>query len=188
MKRVGTLNGIPIVEGNSNELKKNNILLNKSGDKISLYKRDDKGQVSNISGGSNEDSESSNKNNNVVYIKFNSSLDSLSAYISIVIIIRQFGLEKEKYQISESATLLGGGEVSEYWETILSYATLYCRGINNPINSSGSSFLNYNSLEEYEQLKGLDSNNRPFKIITKEEFDKDLTEEEARKIAAELSN
>lgn len=45
-----------------------------------------------------------------------------------------------------------------------------------------------NSLEEYESTGGLDSNNRPFKIITKEEFDKDLTEEEARKIAAELSN
>ena len=44
-----------------------------------------------------------------------------------------------------------------------------------------------NSLEEYEFTGGLDSNNRPFKIITKEEFDKDLTEEEARKIADELS-
>lgn len=46
--------------------------------------------------------------------------------------------------------------------------------------------LTANSLEEYESIGGLDSNNRPFKIITKEEFDKDLTEEEARKIAAEL--
>lgn len=186
MKRIGILHGIPVVEGNPNELKKNNILLNKSGDKISLSKRDDNGQVSNISS-SNEDSGSSNKNNNVVYIKLNSSLNSLQAYAQLLIIIRQFGLERAKYTISESAALMGGGEGSDYWESILSYAALYCRGFNIPINSVGTSFLNCNSLEEFEQFMGLDPNNRPFKIITEEEFYKDLTEEEARKIANELS-
>lgn len=52
MKRIGTLNNIPIVEGNANELKINNILCDKKEDGIDLLKRGDDGKLHSISSGS----------------------------------------------------------------------------------------------------------------------------------------
>lgn len=75
--------------------------------------------------------------------------------------------------------------VSDYWKNILSYCSISYK-YNAPTTTSGNEYTTINSLEEFEQFAGLDSNNRPFKIITEEEFYKDLTEEEARKIASEL--
>lgn len=173
MKRIGTLKGIPIVEGNSNELKKNNILCNKKDGNIELSKREN-GQVSNISGGG------SNINNNI-YVVFN-NLD-YDIYIGLCTVLKIFGLESNKYTILEGT--FGILSTSDYWEDILTYGILHCKG-NFPKNDTGRNYITYNSLEEFEQLFGLDSNNRPFKIITEEEFYKDLTEEEARKIASEL--
>ena len=53
MKRIGTLNNIPIVEGDANELKINNILYDKKEDGIDLLKRGDDGKLHSISSGSN---------------------------------------------------------------------------------------------------------------------------------------
>lgn len=52
MKRIGTLNNIPIVEGDANELKINNILYDKKEDGIDLLKRGDDGKLHSISSGS----------------------------------------------------------------------------------------------------------------------------------------
>ena len=52
MKRIGTLNNIPIVEGDANELKVNNILYDKKEDGIDLLKRGDDGKLHSISSGS----------------------------------------------------------------------------------------------------------------------------------------
>lgn len=52
MKRIGTLNNIPIVEGDANELKVNNILYDKKEDDIDLLKRGDDGKLHSISSGS----------------------------------------------------------------------------------------------------------------------------------------
>lgn len=52
MKRIGTLNNIPIVEGDANELKVNNILYDKKKDGIDLLKRGDDGKLHSISSGS----------------------------------------------------------------------------------------------------------------------------------------
>lgn len=52
MKRIGTLNNIPIVEGDANELKINNILYDKKEDGIELFKRGDDGEVHSITSGS----------------------------------------------------------------------------------------------------------------------------------------
>lgn len=51
MKRIGTLNNIPIVEGDTNELKVNNILYDKKEDGIDLLKRGDDGKLHSISSG-----------------------------------------------------------------------------------------------------------------------------------------
>ena len=107
-----------------------------------------------------------------------------NSYYPLFITHRSFGLERGNYRIMESGVL--SASFSEYWEDILQYGALYCKMLNISPSSSGTSVINVNSLEEWEQLKGLDPNNRPFKIITEEEFYKDLTEEEARKIASEL--
>lgn len=177
MKRIGTLKGIPIVEGNSNELKKNNILCNKKDGNIELSKREN-GQVSNISGGS------SNINTNVIYIKTSNSIDNLGHYTALLMSVRYFGLERREYKIIEF-TMGSQAGVSDYWKNILSYCSISYK-YNAPTTNSGNEYTTINSLEEFEQFAGLDSNNRPFKIITEEEFYKDLTEEEARKIASEL--
>ena len=52
MKRIGTLNNIPIVEGDANELKINNILYDKKEDGIDFLKRGDDGKLHSISSGS----------------------------------------------------------------------------------------------------------------------------------------
>ena len=52
MKRIGTLNNIPIVEGDANELKINNILYDKKENGIDLLKRGDDGKLHSISSGS----------------------------------------------------------------------------------------------------------------------------------------
>ena len=75
--------------------------------------------------------------------------------------------------------------VSDNWKSILNYYSISCK-YNAHNDSTGNVYNTWNSLEEFEQLYKLDSNNRPFKIITEEEFYKDLTEEEAKKIASEL--
>lgn len=51
MKRIGTLNNIPIVEGDANELKVNNILYDKKEDGIDLLKRGDDDKLHSISSG-----------------------------------------------------------------------------------------------------------------------------------------
>lgn len=76
MKRIGTLNNIPIVEGDANELKVNNILYDKKEDGIDLLKRGDDGKLHSISNGNSSlfkyyeipDADSSDYNEPTLYI------------------------------------------------------------------------------------------------------------------------
>lgn len=172
--RIGKVKNKVVVEGGgTNTLRNNEVLVEGNAIKIK-----ENGQVSNISGGS------SNINNNVIYIKTLNDMDGLGHYSLLLMSMRYFGLEGKKYKIIEFPMGYAKG-VSDNWEIILNYCSMSYK-YNAPANSVGNTYTTFNSLEEFEQLKGLDSNNRPFKIITEEEFYKDLTEEEARKIASEL--
>ena len=172
--RIGKVKNKIVVEGGgTNTLKNNEVLVEGNAIKIK-----ENGQVSNISGGS------SNINNNVIYIKTSNDIAGLGYYSLLLMSVRHFGLESKEYKIIEFPMGYDNG-VSDNWENILNYYSISYK-YNAPTDSTGNEYTTWNSLEEFEQLKGLDSNNRPFKIITEEEFYKDLTEEEARKIASEL--
>lgn len=178
MRRIGTLNGKPIVQGNENEIKKNTILYKENNGKIELLERGDSGKIDNITqGGNNSNSEEDKRIYAVVTNK-----QELQSYQNIITYIKIFLTYKAGFIISKGSLSVVGTPASS--TIILKYIEL------NPIIQivTDNAAFTVNSLEEYESTGGLDSNNRPFKIITKEEFDKDLTEEEARKIAAELSN
>ena len=179
MKRIGTLNGKPIVQGNENEIKKNTILYKENNGKIELSERGNSGKIDNITQGSSN----SSKDDGKVYIAFPSNKENeITPYIYLFEYIKYF-IIFDVFKIIKGPQMII--TVPDSSTKILVYAEL------NPVvysytNSSGSEIITTNSLEEYESVRGLDHNNRPFKIITKEEFDKDLTEEEARKIANEL--
>ena len=180
MKRIGTLNGKPVVQCDENLLKKNTILYKENNGNIELSERGDSGKIDNIT----QDSSNSNGDDKKIYIAFPYNKTSeVMPYVSLLVYIKYFIYYYEFKIVKCSATT---ATIPDNSEKILVYGEL------NPViytytNTSGAEFIAINSLEEYESATGLDSNNRPFKIITKEEFDKDLTEEEARKIAAELS-
>lgn len=180
MKRIGTLNNKPIVEGDENLLKKNTILYKENNGKIELSERGDSGKIDNITQGSSN----SNGDDKKIYIAFlYNKISEVTTYISLLIYIKYFIYFQDEFKIVKGSPT--AATIPDNGEKILVYGEL------NPIiytytNSSGARFITINSLEEYESTSGLDSNNRPFKIITKEEFDKDLSEEEARKIASEL--
>ena len=172
--RIGKVKNKVVVEGGgTNTLKNNEVLV--EGNTIKIKEN---GQVSNISGGS------SNINNTVIYIKTSNDIAGLGYYSLLLMSVRHFGLESKEYKIIEFPMGYDKG-VSDNWKSILNYYSISCK-YNVPTNSTGNEYNTWNSLEEFEQLYKLDSNNRPFKIITEEEFYKDLTEEEARKIASEL--
>lgn len=176
MKRIGTLNGKPIVQGDENLLKKNTILYKEKNGKIELSEREDSGKIDNIT----SDNSSNNGDDKRIYTVV-INRQALDSYMAIITYMKIFLKYNVGFTIIKGNSFIVGTPDSS--TKILEYIEL------NPILQllSGDAVLTINSLEEYEQLRGLDSNNRPFKIITKEEFDKDLTEEEARKIADELS-
>lgn len=177
MRRIGTLNGKPIVQGDKNLLKKNNILYKENNGKIELSEIGDSGKIDNITqGGNNSNSEEDKRIYAVV-----TNEQELQSYQDIITYIKIFLTYNAGFIISKGSPYVAGTPNSS--TIILEYIEL------NPIiqTVTDNAVLTTNSLEEYESIGKLDSNNRPFKIITKEEFDKDLTEEEARKIAAELS-
>ena len=176
MKRIGTLNGKPVVQGDENLLKKNTILYKENNGKIELSEREDSGKIDNIT----SDNSSNNGDDKKIYAVVTNK-QALESYIEIISYIKIFLEYNVRYIIIKGSPFNIGTPDSS--TTILEYIEL------NPILQIllGDTVITINSLEEYEFTSGLDSNNRPFKIITKEEFDKDLTEEEARKIADELS-
>ncbi len=176
MKRIGTLNGKPIVQGNENEIKKNTILYKENNGKIELSERGDSGKIDNITQGSSN----SNGDDGKIYAIVTGNV---LPYSSLILYMKGFITFKNIFRIIKASSHLYS--FPDNCTNILEYAEL------NPIlsiftDSSSDTYITINSLEEFESTMGLDSNNRPFKIITKEEFDKDLTEEEARKIASEL--
>ena len=180
MKRIGTLNGKPVVQCDENLLKKSTILYKENNGKIELSEREDSGKIDNIT----QDSSNSNGDDKKIYIAFPyNKTNEFIMYISLLVYIKYF-IYYNKFKIVKGSTT--SATIPDNSDKILVYGELN-PVIHTYIDSSGTEFIAINSLEEYESVKGLDSNNRPFKIITKEEFDKDLTEEEARKIAAELS-
>ena len=177
MKRIGTLNGKPIVQCDENLLKKNTILYKENNGKIELSEREDSGKIDNITqGGNNSNSEEDKRIYAVVTNK-----QELQSYQAIITYTKIFLTYNAGFIISKGSPFVTGTPDSS--TRILEYIEL-----NTIIQIvTNDAVLTANSLEEYESIGGLDSNNRQFKIITKEEFDKDLTEEEARKIADELS-
>ena len=62
MKRIGTLNGKPVVQCDENLLKKNTILYKENNGKIELSEREDSGKIDNITQGNNSDNDSSSDN------------------------------------------------------------------------------------------------------------------------------
>lgn len=56
MKRIGNLNGKPIIQGDENLLKKNIILYKENNGKIELSERRDNGKINNITQGNNNNS------------------------------------------------------------------------------------------------------------------------------------
>lgn len=176
MKRIGTLNGKPVVQGDENLLKKNTILYKENNGKIELSEREDSGKIDNIT----SDNSSNNVDNKRIYAVV-TNRQALDSYLPIMTYIKIFLEYNVEFTIIKGSPFNVGTPDSS--TTILEYIEL------NPISQLllEDTVITINSLEEYEFTGGLDSNNRPFKIITKEEFDKDLTEEEARKIADELS-
>ena len=116
--------------------------------------------------------------NNKVFIKIK-NFKLLDKYEWISTYIKSYGYYNSKFcWIKSSARSF---TYPDYWNDLLTYCEL-----TPTTNITADAIVSISSLEEFEQLKELDSNNRPFKIITEEEFYKDLTEEEARKIASEL--
>ena len=176
MKRIGTLNGKPIVQGDENLLKKNTILYKENNGKIELSEREDSGKIDNIT----SDNSSNNRDDKRIYAVV-TNRQALDSYLPIMTYMKIFLEYNVRFTIIKGSPFNIGTPDSSI--TILEYIEL------NPISQLllEDTVITINSLEEYEFTAGLDSNNRPFKIITKEEFDKDLTEEEARKIADELS-
>ena len=176
MKRIGTLNGKPVVQGDENLLKKNTILYKENNGKIELSEREDSGKIDNIT----SDNSSNNGDDKKIYAVVTNK-QALESYLEIITYMKIFLEYNVRFIIIKGSPFNIGTPDSS--TTILEYIEL------NPILQIllGDTVITINSLEEYEFTSGLDSNNRPFKIITKEEFDKDLTEEEARKIADELS-
>ena len=176
MKRIGTLNGKPIVQGDENLLKKNTILYKENNGKIELSEREDSGKIDNIT----SDNSSNNGDDKRIYAVV-TNRQALESYLAIITYMKIFLEYNVRFTIIKGSPSNIGTPDSSI--TILKYIEL------NPILQFllEDTVITINSLEEYEFTAGLDSNNRPFKIITKEEFDKDLTEEEARKIADELS-
>ena len=176
MKRIGTLNGKPIVQGDENLLKKNTILYKENNGKIELSEREDSGKIDNIT----SDNSSNNGDDKRIYAVV-TNRQTLESYLPIITYMKIFLEYNVEFIIIKGSSFNIGTPDSSI--TILKYIEL------NPILQllSEDTVITTNSLEEYEFTGGLDCNNRPFKIITKEEFDKDLTEEEARKIADELS-
>ena len=65
MKRIGSIKGVPIVEGNPNEITKNQILYKESNKEVQLSKRDSKGQLNTITGSNSDDGDA------LVYYKIN---------------------------------------------------------------------------------------------------------------------
>ena len=176
MKRIGTLNGKPIVQCDENLLKKNTILYKENNGKIELSEREDSGKIDNIT----SDNSSNNGDDKRIYAIITNK-QALNSYMSIITYMKIFLKYNVGFTIIKGNPFIVG--TPDLSTKILEYIEL------NPILQllEGDTVITINSLEEYEFASGLDSNNRPFKIITKEEFDKDLTEEEARKIANELS-
>lgn len=176
MKRIGTLNGKPVVQGDENLLKKNTILYKENNGKIELSEREDSGKIDNIT----SDNSSNNGDDKKIYAVVTNK-QALESYLEIITYMKIFLEYNVRFIIIKGSPFNIGTPDSS--TTILEYIEL------NPILQIllEDTVITINSLEEYEFTSGLDSNNRPFKIITKEEFDKDLTEEEARKIADELS-
>ena len=179
MRRIGTLNGKPIVQGNENEIKKNTILYKENNGKIELSERGDNSKIDNITQGSSN----SSKDDGKVYIAFSPNKESEMRLYSNIVTYMKYFINFDEFRILKFCPFFAA--VPDNSDTILIYAEL------SPVmctytGSSGSKMIITNSLEEFESANKLESNNRPFKIITKEEFDKDLTEEEAIKIAAEL--
>ena len=176
MKRIGTINGKSIVQCDENLLKKNTILYKENNGKIELSERGDSGKIDNIT----SDNSSNNGDDKRIYAVV-TNIQALESYLTIVTYMKIFLEYNARFIIIKGSSFNVGTPDSS--TKILEYIEL------NPILQllSGDTVITINSLEEYEFTAGLDSNNRPFKIITKEEFDKDLSEEEARKIASELS-
>lgn len=177
MRRIGTLNGKIVVQGDENLLKKNTILYKENNGKIELSERGDSGKIDNITqGGNNSNSEEDKRIYAVITNK-----QELQSYQAIITYTKIFLTYNAGFIIIKGNPYIIG--IPDSSTIILEYIEL------NPIMqiATSNAVFTTNSLEEYESIGKLDSNNRPFKIITKEEFDKDLTEEEARKIAAELS-
>ena len=166
MKRIGTLNGKPIVQGDENLLKKNTVLYKENNGKIELLEREDSGKIDNIT----SNNSSNNGDDKRIYAVV-TNRQALESYLPIITYMKIFLEYNVEFTIIKGSPFNIGTPDSS--TTILKY-------IEDTVTT-------INSLEEYEFTAGLDSNNRPFKIITKGEFDKDLTEEEARKIADKLS-
>ena len=176
MKRLWILNGKPVLQCDKNLLKKNTILYKENNGKIELSEREDSGKIDNIT----SDNSSNNGDDKRIYAVV-TNRQALDSYLPIITYMKIFLEYNVRFTIIKGSPFNIGTPDSS--TTILKYIEL------NPILQFllEDTVTTINSLEEYEFTGGLDSNNRPFKIITKEEFDKDLTEEEARKIADELS-
>lgn len=68
MKRIGSIRGVPVVEGNPNEITKNQILYKESNKEVQLSKRDSKGQLNTITGSNSDNGDG------LVYYKINNPL------------------------------------------------------------------------------------------------------------------
>lgn len=168
--RIGKVKNKVVVEGGgTNTLRNNEVLVEGNAIKIK-----ENGQVSNISGSSGGGGD----RGNYIYCIVK-DLNTIFNYDDLLSILKSYLIHSNNFYIGYQN--ISGG-FPEGTEIILLYEKLEL-----PLKSYyNGEFRNIITLEEFEQLKGLDSNNRPFKIITEEEFYKDLTEEEARKIASEL--
>lgn len=168
--RIGKVKNKVVVEGGgTNTLRNNEVLVEGNAIKIK-----ENGQVSNISGSSGGGGD----RGNYIYCIVK-DLNTIFNYNDLLSILKSYLIHSNNFYIcyqNISGGFPEGTEIILHYEKLELPLKCYYNG----------EFRNIITLEEFEQLTGLDSNNRPFKIITEEEFYKDLTEEEARKIASEL--
>ena len=175
MKRIGTLNGKPVVQCDENLLKKNTILYKENNGKIELSEREDSGKIDNITQGGIENNTESKTEYYRVYGDGNivSIIDSIYlGHTKIVSILNNY--------ITIEPSFRGYPDSSFYMEIEYLFP-------NTIINTRNSKNIKTNSLKEnmiglFEDETVANNFLSILKPITKEEFyNINLTTEEMNK-------
>lgn len=114
MKRIGSIKGVPVVEGNPNEITKNQILYKESNKEVQLSKRDSKGQLNTITGSNSDDGDA------FVYYKINNpDILEFLIHLPIVSAIVKYSTNPDNSTIFEKVFMYNSDITSMGVETYL---------------------------------------------------------------------